>query len=39
MKESFFLRRRIMDDSETVPADSADFGEMDRHYIEETCVD
>ena len=28
-----------MADSETVPADSADIREMDRHHIEETCVD
>ena len=33
------LRRRIMVDSETVPADSVDLREMDRHHIEETCVD
>ena len=33
------LRRRIMADSETVPADSADLREMDRHHVEETCVD
>ena len=33
------LRRRIMADSETVPADSVDLREMDRHHVEETCVD
>ena len=33
------LRRRIMADSETVPEESADLREMDRHDVEETCVD
>ena len=33
------LRRRIMGDSETVPAESAVLREMDRHHVEETCVD
>ena len=28
-----------MADSETVPADSADLREMDRHHVEETFVD
>ena len=31
------LRRRIMADSETVPAESAVL--RDRHHVEETCVD
>ena len=33
------LRRRIMADSETVPVESAVLREMDRHHVEESCVD